>query len=78
MERREFNKMLALGLAAGLSLPTLTRGARAANFDLRCATLWQRASYAHDRCPRAIAADLLPRAASQYLAFTVPETVLHT
>ena len=33
MERREFNKMLALGLAAGLSLPTLTRGARAANFD---------------------------------------------
>lgn len=36
MERREFNKMLALGLAAGLSLPTLGRRTFAANenYDL--------------------------------------------
>ena len=36
MERREFNKMLALGLAAGLSLPTLGRKSFAAteNYDI--------------------------------------------
>ena len=33
MDRREFNKMLALGLAAGLSLPTLGRRAMAAGED---------------------------------------------
>lgn len=33
MDRREFNKMLALGLAAGLSLPTLSRRALAAGQD---------------------------------------------
>ena len=77
MERREFNKMLALGLAAGLSLPTLTRGARAANFDYDVPRFGNvhlmHMTDAHRNCSRSSTASR-----KSILVFTVHETVLHT
>ena len=66
MNRREFLHLLSAASAAGMALPLdPARAEQAAEALYDAAGFRQRVAAAHHRLPRAIAADLFPRAQRQ-------------